>query len=125
MTNADSNRLDRIEALLESIATDLAGAKDIAVSNAKAIAASRDEFSFLRREWQLDRSRLYRAMADLAQSQADLAQAQAQMSQTYAQFQQNIYQRQTELDTRQGELSRRQGEIVEILKILTQRREQE
>ncbi|MGK7877211.1 MAG: hypothetical protein AB4426_29120 [Xenococcaceae cyanobacterium] len=101
MTNSEPSRLDRIEALLELIATDLANAKDLAISNARAIEASRAEFSQLRQEWQIDRSRLYKAMADLANAQV------------------NVYHRLEDLDERQGELSRRQGEIVEILKLLS------
>lgn len=110
MSTSDPNRFERIEILLESIATDLASAKDIAISNAKAIEASRDEFSSFRQEWQLDRSRLYQAMSELATAQANFYSQQA-----------TFYQRQEELDQRQNELSRRQGEIVEILKLLSQR----
>jgi acyl-homoserine lactone acylase PvdQ len=116
MTNADSNRLDRIETLLSQTVELIRSVGQRTDSNARAIEALSDELRTFQVEAIRDRSRLYQAMADLAQ-------AQAQMAQTHAQFQQNIYQRQSELDIRQNELSRRQGEIVEILKILTQQRD--
>ena len=53
--------------------------------------------------------------------EVELASSQANFYQTQA----NFYNRLEEVDTRQNELSRRQGEIVEILKILTQRRDSE
>ncbi|NJK51016.1 hypothetical protein HC931_25525 [Candidatus Gracilibacteria bacterium] len=112
MTNADSNRLDRTEAILEQTVELVKSIGQRTDSNARAIEALSDELRTFQVEAIRDRSRLYQAMADLAQ-------AQALMAQTHAQFQQNIYQRQSELDTRQGELSHRQGEIVEILKILS------
>jgi hypothetical protein len=118
MTNADSNRLDRIETLLSQTVELIRSVGQRTDSNARAIEALSDELRTFQVEAIRDRSRLYQAMADLAQ-------AQVQMAHTHAQFQQNIYQRQSELDTRQGELSRRQGEIVEILKILTARRDRD
>jgi multidrug efflux pump subunit AcrA (membrane-fusion protein) len=103
MTNSESSRLDRIEALVES--------------NARAIEALANERKEYERQAQLDRSRLYSSMADLSNAQADLANAQANFYQSQTAF----YQRLEETDRRQEELSRRQGEIVEILKILTER----
>jgi septal ring factor EnvC (AmiA/AmiB activator) len=91
----DENRLDRIEALIES--------------NARAIEASRQEFLDMRKQWELDRSRLYQTMAELANSQANFYQAQA-----------SFYQRLQEVDEREERFERQQGDIVEILKLLTQ-----
>lgn len=96
----DENRLDRIEALIES--------------NARAIEASRQEFLDLRKQWELDRSRLYQTMAELASSQASFYQAQA-----------SFYQRLQEVDERQERFERQQGDIVEILKLLTQQKPQQ
>jgi hypothetical protein len=63
MTNPDSSRLDRIEALLEAIAkrTD---------SNAKSIEALSSERFETERRLDRDRARLYQSMADLANAQA-------------------------------------------------------
>lgn len=94
MTHSDPNRLDRIEALVEKIGQRVE-------SNARAIEALSANAS----EYQRDRSRLYGLMEDLVQSQS------------------RIYRVIEDLDERQGQLSRRQGEIVEILKLLAQRRE--
>lgn len=105
MTNADSNRLDRIEAIIES--------------NARSIEALSNDLRVYQQEAQRDRARLYQSLASLANAQAELASSQANFYQTQSTF----YNRLEEVDTRQGELSRRQGEIVEILKILTQQKE--
>ncbi|MBC6471954.1 MAG: hypothetical protein GDA48_03285 [Hormoscilla sp. GM102CHS1] len=89
MTDYQPDRLDRIEALVES--------------NARALEAMGDNVNKWQQESQRDRSRLYQAMTQLAQTQA------------------NFYERLDELDQRQDDLSRRQREIVEILKLLTQK----
>ncbi|MBC6423432.1 MAG: hypothetical protein GDA43_20725 [Hormoscilla sp. SP5CHS1] len=89
MTDYQSDRLDRIEALVES--------------NARALEAMGDNVNKWQQESQRDRSRLYQAMTQLAQTQA------------------NFYERLDELEQRQDDLSRRQREIVEILKLLTQK----
>lgn len=113
MTNGnDSNRLDRIEALLESIAQRLEETRAIANSNAKSIEAISNERKEFERELNRDRARFY-------QSMSNLASAQANMATTHAEFQSNFYARQEDLDRRQDELSRRQGDIVEILKRIT------
>ncbi|MBO1346483.1 MAG: hypothetical protein EBE86_003335 [Hormoscilla sp. GUM202] len=89
MTDYQPDRLDRIEALVES--------------NARALEAMGDNVHKWQQESQRDRSCLYQAMTQLAQTQA------------------NFYERLDELDQRQDDLSRRQREIVEILKLLTQK----
>lgn len=109
MTPEDPSRLDRIEKILEAIAGEVRSVKDIAMSNARAIEASHQEFIELRQEWQRDRSRLYQVMADVANAQASFYHAQASFT-----------NRLESMDIRQDELSRRQGEIVEILKLLSQ-----
>ena len=100
MTNSDINRLDRIEAIVES--------------NARAIEALTANINQWQQEGQRQRARLFQTMADLANAQANFYQTQA-----------GFYHRLEESDQRQDELSRRQGEIVEIFKLLTQQREQE
>ena len=96
MTDYQPDRLDRIEALVEKIGQRVD-------SNARALEAMGDDVHKWQQESQRDRSRLYQAMTQLAQTQA------------------NFYERLDELDRRQDDLSRRQGEIVEILKLLTQK----
>lgn len=93
MTNNDSNRLNRIEALIES--------------NACAIQALAEEGRESEQRAKLDRERLYGAMAELATAQANLASAQA-----------GFYGRLAAQDELIGTLARRQGDIVEILKLL-------
>lgn len=114
MTNGNSgDRLDRIETILENVASSLVEIDSRINSNAKAIEASQNERREFERSLERDRARLY-------QSLSTLANAQAAMATTHAEFQSNFYSRQQELDKRQEELSRRQGEIVEILKLLQQ-----
>ena len=98
----DSDRLDRIEALVEKIGQRVD-------SNARAIEA----ISANTAEYQKDRAQMYQLMADLAQAQANLAQAQAEGKR-------EMYRMLESLDRQQAQLSRRQGEIVEILKLLTE-----
>lgn len=107
MTNSESNRLDRLERLLESIAQKVD-------SNARAIEALSNDRARYEQQAQLDRNRLYQAMTNLANAQANMAT-------THAEFQGNIYARQQELDERQEELSRRQSEIVNILKVISEK----
>ncbi len=130
MTYSNGNRLDRIEGLLEAIATRqaelaslqsefairqeqyemrqekadrrVAARDDSLDSNTRSIEALSDNFSKWQQEAQGDRKRLYEAMADLAAAQS------------------GYYSRLEKVDQRQDQLSRRQGEIVEILKLLTQ-----
>jgi hypothetical protein len=92
MTNNSSDRLDRIEALVES--------------NAKSIQALADQAAEDRRA----RTRMYEAMADLSSAQAALSSAQAA-----------FYRRLDAQDELITTLSRRQGEIVQILKVLSDR----
>ncbi|MGV2829307.1 hypothetical protein [Myxosarcina sp. GI1(2024)] len=101
-SNNSSNRLDRIEALLESIAQRLEETRAVAYANGKSIEAFSNERKQVERELNRDRARLYQTMADLASAQA------------------GFYGRLAEVDQRQDELSRRQGEIVEILQRITQ-----
>jgi hypothetical protein len=133
---SDENRLDRIEALIE-----LLGQK--VESNARAIEASHQEFLELRQQWELDRSRLYKMMADLASAQGSLHEAQARFYEAQASFykrleeaderqeqferQQNERQEQFERqqNERQERFERQQGDIVEILKLLTQQNRQQ
>ena len=78
--------------------------EQLIASNAKAIQALTEDLKTYQQEAQLDRARLYQTMADLARNQAgyyERLEAQDELIQT---------------------LSRRQGEIVEILKILAQKR---
>ncbi|MBW4621818.1 MAG: hypothetical protein KME17_20935 [Cyanosarcina radialis HA8281-LM2] len=109
MTNS-SDRLDRIEALLERFianseaerAASSERLKEIELiqqSNAKAIQALADRTAGDRN----DRARLYQAMADLASAQA------------------GYYQKLESQDQLIETLSRRQGEIVQILKVLSDR----
>ena len=114
MTNGNSSdRLDRIERILENVASTLVEIDSRINSNAKAIEASQSERREFERNLERDRVRLY-------QSLSNLANAQAAMATTHAEFQSSFFSRQQELDKRQEELSRRQGEIVEILKLLQQ-----
>ncbi len=113
MTDYQSDRLDRIEALVEKIGQRVD-------SNARALEALTDNVNKWHQESQRDRSRLYQAMAQVTQTQTQLAQTQTQLAQTQASF----YERLDELDQRQDDLSHRQREIVEILKLLTQKLQQ-
>jgi hypothetical protein len=99
MTSNSSDRLDRIEALVES--------------NAKSIQALSDQAAEDRRA----RVRMYEAMADLASAQSGLASAQAALSSAQSAF----YRRLDAQDELISTLSRRQGEIVQILKVLSDR----
>jgi len=115
---SDENRLDRIEALIES--------------NARAIEASHQEFLELRQQWELDRSRLYRMMADLASAQGSLHEAQAHFYEAQASFYKRLEEadeRQEQFERQQNErqerFERQQGDIVEILKFLTQQNRQQ
>lgn len=121
MTNADSNRLDRIEALIEQTVELVKSVGQRTDSNARAIEALSDELRIFQVEAIRDRSRLYQSLASLANAQAELASSQANFYQTQSTF----YNRLEEVDNRQNELSRRQGEIVEILKILSSRTSQQ
>ncbi|MCU0537068.1 MAG: hypothetical protein MUD14_24550 [Hydrococcus sp. Prado102] len=111
MTNSDSNRLDRIEAILEAIAARAEEYNNRIDSNARAIEALVNEQRESEQRAKLDRERLYGAMAELATAQANLASTQA-----------SFYGRLTEQDELIRTLSRRQGEIVQILKILGENR---
>ncbi len=77
--------------------------KQLVASNAKAIQSLTEDLRTYQQEAQLDRARLYQAMADLARAQA------------------GAYERLEAQDEQIRLLSRRQGEIVEILKLLSQR----
>ena len=77
--------------------------KQLIASNAKAIQSLTEDLRIYQQEAQLDRARLYQAMADLARAQA------------------GAYERLEAQDEQIRLLSRRQGEIVEILKLLSQR----
>lgn len=84
MTRSDSSRLDRIEAMLETLTGAIEGLREglaevrkLTISNARAIEASREDFSQSRKQWQRDRDLIYQTMSDLANSQATLYQAQA------------------------------------------------
>jgi flagellar capping protein FliD len=114
MTNADSNRLDRIETLLSQTVELIRSVGQRTDSNARAIEALTNDVRTYQQEAQRDRARLYQTMAELATAQANFYSQQSA-----------LYNRLEESDTRQNELSRRQGEIVEILKILTARRERD
>ena len=105
----NSDRLDRIETLVERIGQRVD-------SNARAIEAIFANTA----EYQKDRARMYELMADIAQSQADLAKAQADLAQSQAEGKREMYRMLDNLDQQQAQLSRRQGEIVEILKLLTE-----
>ena len=102
MSNNDNNRLDRIEALLESFAQGLNQLDKRIDSNARAIEALTEERRANEQASNRDRSRLYQAMAELSTAQA------------------NFYGRLEEVDQLQDQLSRRQGEIAQILNLLTQ-----
>jgi chromosome segregation ATPase len=122
---SDENRLDRIEALIE-----LLGQK--VESNARAIEASHQEFLELRQQWELDRSRLYKMMADLASAQGSLHEAQARFYEAQASFYKRLEEadeRQEQFERQQNErqerFERQQGDIVEILKLLTQQNRQQ
>jgi hypothetical protein len=114
VNNADSNRLDRIEVLLSQTVELIRSVGQRTDSNARAIEALTNDVRTYQQEAQRDRARLYQAMAELATAQANFYSQQV-----------TFYNRLEEVDNRQNELSRRQGEIVEILKILTNRREED
>jgi ABC-type Fe3+-citrate transport system substrate-binding protein len=121
MTNADSNRIDRIETLLSQTVELIRSVGQRTDSNARAIEALTNDVKTYQQEAQRDRARLYQSLASLANAQAELASSQANFYQTQSTF----YNRLEEVDNRQSELSRRQGEIVEILKILSSRSSQQ
>ena len=125
----DENRLDRIEALIERIGQKVE-------SNARAIEASRQEFLDLRKQWELDRSRLYQTMAESASSQANFYQAQAsfykrlqEVEERQERFEDQQNERQERFERQQNErqerFERQQGDIIEILKLLTQQNQQQ
>ena len=79
--------------------------EQLIASNAKAIQALTEDLRTYQQEAQLDRARLYQTMADLARNQAD------------------YYERLEAQDELIETLSRRQGEIIEILKILSHKKD--
>lgn len=112
MTNNEPSRLDRIEAILERIASKQEEYNARIDSNAKAIEALANDRALYERQAKLDRERLYGAMAELATAQANLSSAQA-----------GFYGRLAAQDELIQTLARRQGEIVEILKLLREQGE--
>lgn len=108
MNNPDLNRLDRIEALVES--------------NARAIEALSADNAEIKKQ----QARLFEIMGNLAQSHADLAQQNANVAQAIANLAQaqvdtkkEMYRMMGTFEKQNQVLSRRQGEIVEILKVLS------
>ena len=115
------NRLDRIVAIIESIAQQQQkfnqGLEDLdrrINSNAKAIEALCENTA----EYQRDRDRLYQLMASLATIQAE---AHSNMANAIADTRREAYQLMSRQDGQLQILSRRQGEIVEVLKQLAQK----
>jgi uncharacterized protein (UPF0264 family) len=84
--------------------------KKLVASNARAIEALTANVSELAR----DRQEMYRLMADVASAQSTLASAQAGLASAQADF----YRRLAQTD-------KRQGEIIEILKLLTKKVDQQ
>lgn len=126
MINEEPSRLDRIEAILAAISSNLEEVSSKQVefnnridSNAKAIEALTNERREAEKRLDRDRARLYQSMADLSNAMAQLASAQAGLASEQAGF----YGRLAAQDELIQTLARRQGEIVEILKALRERGE--
>lgn len=98
---SEENRLERLEALAEQILAGLEQTRQITESNTRSIEALTNTIREERQEWQLDRSRLYQALSEIATAQA------------------NFYSIQANFHNRLEELDKRQRDIVEILNILT------
>lgn len=84
MSNYESSRLDRLEALAEKILEGLQETNHKVNSNAKAIEAlanqwqkDREEWQKDRVEWRRDRARVFEWMSRLAAAQADFYEMQA------------------------------------------------
>ena len=86
-----SDRLDRIEKLVES--------------NAKSIQSLTNEITEMKR----DRDYMYRLMGDLTNKMAILTNAQAES-----------YQTQKNLDNRQSQLANQQQQLIDIIKSMNQ-----
>lgn len=100
MSNGEPNRLDRIEAILEEIATTQVEFNNRINSNAKAIEALSDDIGNLKNEWQKDREEwrkdrkvLYQFLSRVARSQSDFYETQA-----------DFYARFDEIDERQARM---------------------
>lgn len=88
--NNSENRLDRIEAIVES--------------NSKAIQVLSSDIAEMNR----DRDYMYRLMGDLTNKMAILTNAQAES-----------YETMKNLDNRQSQLANQQQQLIEIIKSLT------
>ena len=97
---SEDNRLDRLEIIVEKILEGLQETKQRTDSNARAIEALSNTIKEEREQRERDRDKLYQALSELATAQASFYSTQATMNQ------------------RLEELDKRQGDIVEIIKFL-------
>ncbi|MGF1481111.1 MAG: hypothetical protein ACFB4I_16775 [Cyanophyceae cyanobacterium] len=102
-TQANAQSIQSLETLTRANAQSIQSLENQTRSNARSIQALTDNLNRAEAQAAADRSRLYEAMADLANAQA-------------------AYYRRLEVqDQLVLTLARRQGEIVEILKLLSSR----
>lgn len=108
MTNSEPNRLDRIEAILESIGQRVD-------SNARAIQALADDRASSEKKLDRDRARLYQAMSQMAEGMAQMSDRVASVASAQASF----WKVQADYYRRLEAMDERQAQIIEILNRLT------
>lgn len=101
--NSDLNRLDRIEALIES--------------NARSIQALADDRREAEKKLDRDRARLYQAMSQMAEGMAQMSDRIASVASAQASF----WEVQADYYRRLEEMDERQAQIIEILNRLSQK----
>ncbi len=105
MTNGNSSdRLDRIERILEQTVQIQQQTEQKIASNAKSIESLTDDLQEMRR----DRKVLYDLMSDLANNQSRMYQVMEALD-----------ERQQQLTNQQNQLTNQQQQLIEILKRLT------
>ncbi len=111
---SESNRMDRLEALAETLLEGLREVKQITDSNARSIEAlsstlaeEKQERKKDREEWKKDRKQMYEWMARLSASQANFWETQA-----------DYYRRLEDVEDRQATM-------IEILNRLTRKDEKD
>lgn len=101
MSNNEQSRLDRLEALAESILAGLQETRAIANSNAKSIQALSGEWQKDREQWEKDRKGIYQLLGRLTRSMSDFYEIQS-----------DFYNRFDQIDSRQADMT----EILRELK---------
>ncbi len=94
MSNNEPSRLDRLEALAESILVGLQETRAIANSNAKSIQSLSGEWQKDRKQWEKDRKGIYQLLGHLTRSMSDFYNIQS-----------DFYNRFDQIDERQANMT--------------------